>query len=377
MTDIKRITIVHIITDLGVGGAERVLSNLVMHMDRDKFKNIIVSLQDLGYWGTILQQAGIEVHAMHLGRNLSAIKQLINLWRLLRRTQPDYIQGWMYHANVVALIMGRMAGIKKIYWNIRCSLMDLAKYRFTTTLVFKLGAWLARFPTGIITNSHAAMRQHIAKGYRNKNWLYIPNGFAMESFKPDQGIYAAFRREHNLPAEAIIIGMIARYDPMKDHATFVQAAGILAAELPNVYFLCAGRNVNFANSQIKKLVSQYDLENRILLLDQVENMQNLYPALDYLTQTSIFGEGFPNVVAEAMACGVECFVTDVGDSLDVIGTQGYSIPMQDPQALAASWKNVIIKRSSTEKLAPRNRILHNFALEKIVHSYAECYGVNG
>lgn len=369
------ITIVHIITSLGVGGAERNLSNLVLGMDRNKFCNIVISLQDLGYWGTVLKAQGIQVYALDMQNSPLSIFKIFTLWKLLRKHRPDYVQGWMYHANVAALIVGKLAGIKNIFWNIRCSLMDLSKYKFSTTVIFKSGAWLAKFPTAIINNSQESMQQHIASGYNNKNWLHIPNGFDIHQLQPNAEIYNNFRLQHNLPEQAIIIGMIARYDPMKDHATFLKAAGILAKENPDVYFVCAGRNVNMQNVALKNLIIEQQIANKVLLLDQVNNVHELYPALDYLTQTSVFGEGFPNVVAEAMACGVECFVTDVGDSLAVIGSNGYKIAKSDPAGLAAQWQKAIAYRNVKipGSQIVRDRIVDNFSLQKIVAIYSEHY----
>jgi glycosyltransferase involved in cell wall biosynthesis len=374
MNDPKPITIVHIITSLGVGGAERVLSNLVMSMDRDQFHNVVVSLQDLGYWGPILQQHGIEVHALHMQPNPTAINKLFKLWRLLRQIKPDYVQGWMYHANVMSLVIGKLAGVKHVLWNIRCSLMDLSKYKFSTRLMFRSGAWLARFPTAIINNSRVSIQQHISSGYKNKNIIYIPNGFDVGHFKPNNELYSAFRTRYRLPPHAVVIGMIARFDPMKDHATFLKAAGLLAHKMEDVYFVCAGRNVNWANQELKIIISEYNIQNRVMLLDQVDNVQELYPALDYLCQTSIYGEGFPNVVAEAMACGVECFVTDVGDSLEVIGNNGYQIVKQNPEALAVDWHKVITARNDNAHSVPaRSRIIEEFSLPKIVEYYSAYY----
>lgn len=376
MSDSKPITIVHIITSLGVGGAERVLSNLVLGMNREKFCNIVISLQDLGHWGSILQQQGIQVYALHMRSNLSSGFKLFTLWKLLRELKPDYVQGWMYHANVIALIVGKLAGVKHILWNIRCSLMDLSKYKFSTAMIFNSGAWLARFPSAIINNSHKSIQQHYSLGYKNKNNIYLPNGFDTELFKPNAAIYRDFRGQHKLPSNAIIIGMVARFDPMKDHATFLKAAGLLAKQRDDIYFVCAGRNVNWFNKELINIIADYSLHGRVLLFDQVNNLQELYPAFDYLTQTSIFGEGFPNVIAEAMACGVECFATDVGDSLEVIGELGYPIPKQNHQALAQQWLQIINDRSTLN--ASRNeqvraRIVNKFSLPNVIRQYADIY----
>ncbi len=371
---IKLRNIVHVITSLDMGGAERSLANLVLNMDRRQYSNVVLCLKDLGYWGPKLQEQGIEVIALNMHSSIRAIPGLWKIWRILRQRKPDVVQAWMYHANVVAFVIGRMAGIKNIYWNIRCSLMDLSQYGFLTRLMFRCGAFLAKWPRAIINNSQGSIQQHIRQGYINSNWVHIPNGFNTQRFKPNSEIYTRFRAEHNLPQDVLIIGMVARFDPMKDHLTFIRAAGILARMRPDVYFVCAGRGVNTSNQTLHAEIVRANLGTKILLLDQIDAVHDLYPAFDYLTQTSIFGEGFPNVVAEAMACGVPCFVTDVGDSVKIIGDAGYVIAPQQPDALAKMWLAAISSKDAVRlKNVARDRIVQNFSLESTIAAYATCY----
>lgn len=369
---VKPLTIVHIITSLDVGGAERSLANLVLGLDRCKFNNIVISLKDLGFWGPILHKQGIEVIALNMQCTSNSIQGLITLWRVLRKIKPDYVQGWMYHANIVALLIGKLARVPKIYWNIRCSLMDLSKYSLLTRVTFKLGKIFAKWPTGIINNSKNSIQEHIEYGYINNNLIHIPNGFDIEKFKFDNQRHVQFREKYNLPKDCIIIGMIARFDPMKDHQTFIEAAGILAKENKNVYFVCAGKDVNKENVALQVAINKYELQENIILLGPQENLHELYPAFDYLAQTSIFGEGFPNVVAEAMACGVACFVTDVGDSLTVIGDCGHIIEKQDPKQIAATWQKVI-QQNNVNRDKIRARIVDYFSIEKCISAYSEVY----
>ena len=372
----KPTTVVHIITCLNMGGAERSLVNLVSGMDPTRFTNIIISIRDLGYWGPILQQRGFTVVALNMHAKFGFTLGAYKLMRLLRKIKPDYVQGWMYHANVVALLVGKLAGIKKIYWNIRCSIMDLSRYSLLSRLIFKLGAVLAKYPSGIINNSIESIKQHTECGYKNKNWIHIPNGFNTQHFIPSNEIYKQFRIEQHLPGDAIVIGMVARFDPMKDHITFLKAAGILAKQQRQVYFVCAGRDINSDNAALQAVIRDAELQARVILLEQVDNVHELYPALDFLTQTSIFGEGFPNVVAEAMSCGVPCFVTDVGDSLHVIGDTGYVIAKQHPQALAHCWQHAITNKSEDVN-APRARITQEFSIANTIAKYEICYGYIG
>jgi glycosyltransferase involved in cell wall biosynthesis len=372
----KITTVVHIITGLGMGGAERMLSNVVMNMDEDHFCNIVVSLKDLGHWGPILQENGITVYHLDMQPSFFSLIKIFKLRKILLEHKPDCLQGWMYHANIVATLVSKITKVKKVFWNIRCSLIDFSKYRFTTKLVFKLGALLSQQPTAILNNSKASIRQHELHGYSNTNTILVPNGFDIHKFKPDPEIYRNFRVMQQLPTDAILIGIVARFDPMKDHATFIHAATIMAQLNPKVYFICAGTGMNSKNTTIYNLIMANALQERVFLLDQVNEVQYLLPALDYLTQTSTFGEGFPNVVAEAMSCGVECFVTNVGESLEIVGNFGFEIPKQDPYAIAQAWKTAIARDAddiNAARHAARLHIIANYSIEKVANIYSEIY----
>lgn len=372
----RKVTVLHIITSLDMGGAERMLSNLVLGMDREKYNNVVISLKGLGYWGEILQEQGINVYPINMQPSLLSFSKIFTLYKIVRRHQPDYLQGWMYHANLVALLVGKLARVKNILWNIRCSTMDLDQYSFMTRLVYKLGAKLSGAPQAIINNSRASIAQHSAAGYRNRQLLYVPNGFDLDKFQPNPTLYSDFRKQHNLPENCKLIGMFARFDPMKDHATFLRAAGILAATRDDVYFVLAGKQLTKANLAIMHLLSEHNLQARIVLLGQIDNIHTVLPAMDYVTQTSVFGEGFPNVIGEAMACGVECFCTDVGDSLEVIGDTGYKIAPRDPIALAQQWRNALelaTEENVKRRLKVRERISQRYRIDNIVTEYCKIY----
>lgn len=369
----RKVTIVHLITGLDIGGAERMLTNVVCGMDPQRFNNIVISLKGLGHFGPIMQQHGIQVYALQMRPRISSLSKLRQLWQILRRTKPDYVQGWMYHANLLALLIGKTAGVKNIYWNIRCSTMDLSQYSFTTRLVCKLSTWLSWMPQAILNNSQTSIKQHSAAGYNSKRWLYLPNGFDLQKFKPDAQLYTAFRITHNLPANSKLIGMFARWDPMKDHATFLHAAGKLASQRDDVYFVMAGKDVDLNNPAINKIIAQHNLQQRVILLGAINNVHEILPAMDYVTQTSVFGEGFPNVLGEAMACGVPCFCTDVGDSLEVIGDTGFKIPTQNAEALAQRWQQVLRNTNTQRNPAARARIENLFSLDSVVKKYSTIY----
>lgn len=371
----QKIKIIHIITGLGIGGAERSLYNVVCNLNNELFEQIIISLTDLGYWGQRLRAQGYVVISLGMRRGILDIYKLCTLCRLLNKEHPDCVQTWLHHANVLGLICARLVGIKRVIWNIRCGMLELDQYRFTTKLAFKIGGWLSRWATAIVNNSHASIQEHQAYGYNNKAWIYIPNGFDLEVFKPDSSRYREFRQQFALPHDAIIIGIIARFDPAKDHKTFLRAAALFAPKAHNVYFVCAGRDMNPQNPAMAEFINDTKLTNRLLLLDEVTDVYNLYPALDYITQTSLV-EGFPNVLGEAMCCEVECIATAVGETPTLIGDNNFIIPTANPTALAVTWDTVISRPAAIiqrNRQLNRQRMSEHFSLQNTIKKYEDLY----
>jgi len=176
--------------------------------------------------------------------------------------------------------------------------------------------------------------------------------------------------------EAPVIGLIGRFHPMKDHATFIQAAGLLHKLRPNVHFLCCGEDVTWQNEALADRIRQADLCDRFHLLGQRRDIPQIAAALTIGTLCSLYGEGFPNVIGEAMACGVPCVVTDVGDSVMIVGDTGRVVPLRAPEALSDAWKHLLdlsVEESRCIALAARERVETHFALPTVVGRYQQLY----
>jgi glycosyltransferase involved in cell wall biosynthesis len=225
-------------------------------------------------------------------------------------------------------------------------------------------------------NSLAGQAVHTSLGYHPRRWVHIPNGVDLDRYQPDPDARRAVRAELGLPDDAILIGMNARYDPMKNHSGFIQAAGQLVRSGLDVHFLLAGEDVDPGNSVLAKLIGRENLSGRVHLLGRCEDIPRLDAALDVLAMTSSFGEGFPNAVAEAMACGIPCAVTDVGDAAFLVGNTGMVVPRDNHGEMATAWGR-LIKVGELERqrlgVAARRRVLENFSLSKAVASYEELY----
>jgi len=366
------ISVLHVITDLEIGGAEMMLAKLVRRMDPSRYKNHVVSLTGRGPLAESLDSIGVPVHSLGMTRSRPDFLALPKLVRLLKAIHPSILQTWLYHADLLGTAAAVVGGRPCLVWNLRCSDMDLSHYPLMTRLTLPALSLCSRMPQSIIVNSHVGQRFHQRLGYRARRWDIIPNGFDLGEFRPDQDAYVRLRDAFGLPHDTIMIGMVARLDPMKDHATFLSAAHKVAAADGNVAFLLAGKGVESLASQVEKL----GLMRQVHLLGFRGDVARLLPALDLFSLTSAFGEGFPNVIGEAMACGVPCVVTDVGDAAFLVGDAGKVVPPGNPELLAQAWLELI--RMDHEKrvrlgVAARERIRMHFDLTSVVTRYERCY----
>lgn len=368
--------ILHLTTSLDVGGTETMLYRLLSFMDPRRFRNRVVCLTDIGLVGREMQRSGIPVYALNLPTGRLRPGALATLWNLLRRHRPDILQTWLYHSDLLGLIFGKAAGVRRICWNIRCSYMDLDQYHATTRWTLRLCSLLSAFPTRILTNSVAAKSFHIKLGYRRSGWNVIPNGFDLEKFRPDPEARAFLLGELGLERESdsFLIGFMARYDPMKDHATFLEAASQLLNRGRNVHFVLAGTGVEPRNEALVRRIPMR-WERRFHLFGRRDDIERVTAGLDVASLAS-HGEGFPNVVCEAMACGVPCVVMDVGDSARIVEDPRLIVPPGHAQALARAWESVMDMPRAERALLGRDarrRIQTRFDIRRVVEAYETLY----
>lgn len=364
------ITVLHAITGLNAHGAETMLYKLVAGSDRARFRHVVVSLTDAGALGGQIEALGIPVHTLGMRHGLPNPIAAARFLTLLRRVSPGVVQTWLYHADLLGLL-SPLAKRVPVAWNIRSSYHPGLKSPVAT-----LCARLSAFPAVIVVNSEAGRAIHAGLGYHPKRWELIPNGFDTRALVPDAAARIAVRRELGLPGDAPLIGLVARFDPQKDHRTFLHAAGILHRQRPEVHFLLIGRGVVWENPTLKQIIASEDLLGNVHLLGERHDIRRLNTALDLASLSSVYGEGFPNVVGEAMSCEVPCVVTDVGDSATIIGETGRVVPPRDPPALAGAWRE-LLELDAEERLAlgrrARDRIEAHFSLDRIVRQYEDMY----
>lgn len=369
------IHIVHLITDLNAGGAEIMLYKLLSGMDHSRFQNTVISLQSKGEIGAKIEKLGIPVHELNMNKNVIDLAKFVRLVRLLHHEKPHILQTWLYHADLMGLLAGKLTGIPAIYWNVRCSYMQLDNYSQVTGWIVKILAKLSGLPQAIISNSQIGIAYHQKLGYKPQRWAVIPNGFDLTTFQPDSTARDILRDSLGIEPTALLIGSVGRYDPVKDYATFIQAANQVAQYLPDVYFLLAGLNLDDQNEELSAWAMQGPYRERFHFLGKRQDISQIMAALDVFSLQSI-GEGFPNVVGEAMACGVPCTVTDVGDCAYIVGETGLVVPPKNPERLAEAWEELLgLSRNQRQQRGSlaRQRMAELFSIESVVRRYEAFY----
>ncbi|HEY3910228.1 MAG TPA: glycosyltransferase [Stellaceae bacterium] len=369
-TPARMLTVVHLITGLEIGGAERMLAQLATRIDRDRFTNVVVSMTGAGKIGPVLAEAGIAVESLGMRRGVADPSGLVRLLKLLRRRRPQVLQTWLYHADLLGLIARWLGHAPGLIWNLRCS------ESIGANAVRRVLSRFSSTPDAVIVNSLAGQRFHQQLGYRPKRWEYIPNGIDTGELRPDEEARRRLRGELRIDDDMVAIGLPARYHPMKDHATFLAAAARLAQRRPGAVFLLAGTGVEFGNRELARAIAGHGLTSRVRLLGERRDISAVYPAFDIATLSSAFGEGWPNVIGEAMACGVPCAATDSGDSAAIIGATGLVAPPRDAPALAAAWEQLVALGPEGRRslgAAARERIFRCYGLAATVGRYEALY----
>lgn len=350
-----------ITTALGSGGAEMMLTQLVTHLDRTRFKPHVLSLTEGGKHVEMLRAAGVPVHSLGMSAGRPSLRSLVKLRQLAKQISPDLIIGWMYHGNLAATLASWIGIRAPVLWNVRQSLYSLALEKRSSALVIKALAWLGFSPQHILYNSKVSAQQHEAIGYPKAKRVLVPNGFDTARFQPDAEARASVRAELGLPADAILIGRFGRNSAMKDYPTFIEAMKFV----PNAVAIIAGAGTE----ELKSWVMGH---SSLVILSERHDLPRLTAALDIACSSSAFGEGFPNVVAEAMCCGIPCVVTDVGDSSWLLDRAGTVVPPNDATALAKAL-NEMLALMPEQRLAlgaiGRQRILNHFALPAVVRQF--------
>jgi glycosyltransferase involved in cell wall biosynthesis len=369
----RPLNVLHIITCLADGGAEAVLYHLITADRRQS--HTVISLMDAGKYGPLLTEARIAVYALGMPRGRVTAAGLQRLWQLIRKSNADVVQTWMYHADLVGGIAARLAGKRAVVWGIHNTYLDPLR----TRLMARACAGASRvIPRRIVSCSSAAARLHIGLGYAGSRIVVVHNGYDLTRFRRDPEARVRLRAEWGVDPETVALGMVARWDPTKDHANLATALASLGRVTGRKWLLIlVGPDMEASNEALVRLLERHGVRDRTLLLGSRRDVAAVMSALDLHVLSSV-AEAFPNVVAEAMACGTPCVVTDVGDAGLIVGDTGWVVPARDPDRLTGALQAAMTALGEdparlARQRAARERIEMNFSLERMVRSYSEVW----
>ena len=356
--------IVFLVRSLNYGGAERQLTLLSKGLRQRGHDVVVVVFYSGGPLEKELVDAQVRVRPLNKRGRWEVFGFLIRLIQVLREERPDILHGYLHDANLMTMIPKFLTLCTKVVWGVRCSHIDLRQYDWLAWVEFKVNCWLSILPDAIIANSHVGRDYHLALGYPAEKTVVIPNGIDTERFRPNPLARRRIREEWGIKEQEELIGLVGRLDPMKDHPIFIEAAALLAKRRSEIRFVCVGGGPDVYRAELQRHAKQLGLEDRLLWVGIREDMPAVYTALDIAVSSS-YGEGFANVIGEAMACGVPCVVTNVGDSARVVADLGEVVPPKDPAALRDAIERLLDKKPHTPAQV-RLRIVEGLSAEAMV-----------
>jgi glycosyltransferase involved in cell wall biosynthesis len=358
-----------LIRSLDYGGAERQLVEIAKGLQGRGHTVLVTTYYADGPLEKDLHAAGVPVETVHKSGRWDTLPFFVQLAIQMKRERPDVLHGYLPVPNLLVTICKPLLPRTLIVWGIRASNVDMSLYDRLSRMVFRAERLFSRFADLIIVNSNAGRDYYRMHGLPGDKMLVVPNGIDTERFKPDLPAGERLRAEWGVKTGEKLIGLVGRLDPMKDHPTFLKAAALFAKERNDVRFLCVGDGPDEYRSRLRELAHDLKLDGAVLWKGGRDDMHAVYNAMTIATSASSFGEGFSNVIGEAMACGIPCVATNVGDSALIVGDTGPVISPGDPAALSAVWRDLIengsdARRTMGEKA--RQRIVEQFSVDMLV-----------
>jgi glycosyltransferase involved in cell wall biosynthesis len=349
--------VLHVITSLQTGGAETQLATLAIANHAAGRRVAVVSLTPGGVHRERLRIAGVPVLDLGLRRGQASPLSVLRLATVIRTMRPSVLQSWMYHADLlstVAWLLARRWRATRLYWGVRCSDLDMARYGARLVRIVRFCARLSRLPSAVVANSEIGRDVHRRLGYRAKAFPVIDNGIDTDLYRPDPEARATLRADYALDPDTPLIAVVARVDPMKDYLTFIQALD----RLPGVHAIAVGERTN-----------ELPDTDRLLRFGRRDDVHLLLAGCDVIVSSSAFGEGFSNALAEGMACGLPAVATNVGDAARLIGDCGRTVPPRDPPALADAIQAVLDADPRALGVRARARVVEDFSVARMVDAF--------
>lgn len=351
----------HIITSLSEGGAQKILTSLALNSN--KHNQFIISLKKGGRYTKILKQKNIKVFQLDFQER--KLKSLFYLSKIIEDQKPEIVQTWMYHSDIVSLYLfcTNKLSSKYLYWNIRNGSLKEDSSKFLTRFIRRILILLSYFlPDKIIYCSKECKFIHEKLGYDPKKSFLIENGVNTKKFKP-----LIINNEHR--KDLYVIGSAARFAPQKNLNLLFSATSKLLKKGFNIKLYLCGEGMNQSNYLLYSQLEKLGIHRNTELLGIVEDMQNFYNSLDLFVSTSKSGEGFSNVIIEALSCGIRCISSDIGSARDLLKEVGWLVPLKEDDIMIENFTNNI--KESFFELAYERQDKESKGRELIKNHYSE------
>jgi glycosyltransferase involved in cell wall biosynthesis len=361
--------IVFLIRSLDYGGAERHLLTLARFLDKERFSVTVLCFYPGGALEDELKAScgsdGVRLISLNKRGRWDLLRFSWRLVKQLRVIRPHVLHSFLVEPNLLSVFLKPLLLRTRLVWGVRASRVHFENYDWFARLNFHLQCFFSRFADLIIFNSEAGRAFHISEGFAADKAVVIYNGIDTERFKPEAQTRRELRAEFGIAPDTILIGHVGRFDPMKDHPTFLRAAALICRQREDVRFLLVGEGPEDYARRLRGLAAELGLSEKVIWTGARADMTGIYNALDLFASSS-YSEGFPNVIGEAMACGVPCVVTDTGDSALIVGEVGRAVAPRSPEALSAVLISCMEKNRREMGIKARARILDNFSLERMI-----------
>jgi len=367
------IKIAHISTSLETGGAEVQLLRLLDKIDKTKFEMIVISLHEETYLADQVRELGVPVYSLRLKDSPLNIKKA---YKILKEFNPDVIHGTMYEGGVVGTLFNKFLPKKPpVIWTVHEGLEHYRQEPLRKQIQLRAWSLISNLPDCMMYVSHLNAEQHLDWGFKNRKAIVLTNGVDTKRFKPNPVARKVIRKSLYIPDDSFVIGITARFHPVKNHVGFLNAAGILSKTYPKVHYMMVGTNIDKDNKELTDVIAKHGLEKNVHLLGNRDDIPDIVNAYDLAALTSL-GEAFPLTLGEAMATSIPCVATNVGDNKFIIGDTGRVVPAKDDEALAAAWKELIeMDKEAFKRLGESayQRTIEKFTLAQQVEQHEELY----
>ena len=362
--------IIFISPDINSGGAENIIFNLAKATNKNDI--LLISLTDIGYYGSILRKEGYKIHSLNMKKNIFVFFKIIYLLILIIRFKPRIVQTWLYHANLVGGIAAKLLGVKKIYWTVH---HDFEYRNLYMMLEMRILVFLSYIiPDKIIYGSNPVKNNHVLNGYFREKSIVINNGVSTSKFRPIPELRDSIRKDLNITKKCLLLGNIARYIPLKDHETLLKSLKILKSKGINFKCLLIGQGLSNENREFKIRIKKYGLEDKVILYGKTYEINHILNAFDINILTSK-KECSPISLIESMSTGIPCISTNVGDAIELIGDSGWVVNTSDYKSIAKLIMDINLDKKilKIKSNIARKRVEKNYPIEKMINKYKKLY----